>query len=120
MSFDWEEYISLALFLHGYGGSSFTQEAAFRCATSRAYYAAFCYARNYARDQHGFSLTHRPRDHELVRNHFRSRGMSDIASKLDELRQWRNICDYDDTIFSNIPSLVASAIAEAQAIINNL
>ena len=119
MSFDWKEYLNLALFLHGHRGGSFTQEAAFRWATSRAYYAAFCHARNYARNQHGFSLTHSSRDHELVRNHFRNRGMTKIARKLDTLRRWRNSCDYDDAV-SNVSRLVASAIAEAQEIIGRL
>jgi len=54
MAFDWREYFKLSQFLQGQG-VSFTQEAAFRCAVSRAYYAAFCHARNYARDRLGFS-----------------------------------------------------------------
>jgi uncharacterized protein (UPF0332 family) len=116
MSFDWREYLNLARFLQGQSGSSFIQEAAFRCAISRAYYAAFCHARNYARDRHGFSPNYNSNDHRLVRRHFQNRGISEIATKLDRLRQWRNSCDYDDTV-SNVSSLVSSAIVRAQDII---
>ena len=73
MSFNWKEYFNLALVLQGLYPQGFVQEAAFRCSVSRAYYAAFCYARNNARDNLGFTPTHTGRDHGLVREHFRSR-----------------------------------------------
>jgi hypothetical protein len=38
---------------------------------------------------------------------------------LDKLRQWRNQCDYDDTVTGLAP-LLSSAIAEAQKIFNRL
>lgn len=114
MAFDWREYLNLARFLHGQGN-----EAAFRSAVSRAYYAAFCHTRNYARDRHGFAPTYKSDDHQLVRNHFRGRGMTQIAQKLDSLRQWRNRCDYDDTV-SNISHLLTSATHEAQKVLNML
>lgn len=119
MSFDWKEYLNLAIFLQGQIGSSFTQETAFRCATSRAYFAAFCHARNYARDNLGFTPTHIGRDHGLVREHFKALGMVNIALKLDSLCQWRGMCDYDDTV-SNISIMVNSAITEAQEIVGKL
>ena len=119
MSFDWKEYLNLARFLQGYGGSSFNQEAGFRCSVSSAYYAAFCHARNYARDQHRFIPTYKSEDHRRVREYFRNLGMTGISSKLDDLRGWRNNCDYDDMV-SNISYLVSSAIARAQEIIGKL
>lgn len=45
MNFDWEEYFNLAKELAGT-----TEEAKLRSAVSRAYYSAFCLARNYLRD----------------------------------------------------------------------
>ncbi len=69
MAFDWREYLDLARSLTQ-PGTGFTQEAALRCAMSRAYYAAFCHARNYARDHHGFMPAYDPSDHKLVRDHF--------------------------------------------------
>ena len=118
MSFDWREYLNLALFLQRQR-NSFTQEAAYRCAVSRAYYAAFCYARNYARDRQGYSPKYAGEDHQFVRNHFRDRGMVKIARMLDRLRHWRNSCDYDDSV-PNISSIIKKAINDAQQIINLL
>ncbi|MBU0567742.1 HEPN domain-containing protein [bacterium] len=119
MAFNWKEYLNLAQFLQRQTGKGLTQEAAFRCAVSRAYYAAFCYARNYARDRQRFSPTSKPDDHRLVREHFRDKGMAKIAQNLDKLRQWRNNCDYTDTV-PNVSILVTSAISKAQEIFSML
>jgi uncharacterized protein (UPF0332 family) len=118
MSFDWREYLHLARFLATVG-SGFSQEAVLRSAVSRAYYAAFCHARNFARDRQGFSPTHTPKDHDLVRTHFKNQGRVDIARHLETLRRWRNRCDYDDTV-SNVSNLLASAIAQAQKVLDSL
>jgi hypothetical protein len=114
MAFDWREYLDLARFLTQ-PGTGFTEEAALRCAMSRAYYAAFCHARNYARDRHGFAPSYDPSDHKLVRDHFRGQGMNGIARTLNQLRQWRNLCDYTDTLY-NLPTLAPIAIAQAQQV----
>ncbi len=119
MTFDWKEYLNLAQHLQVPIGSSFTQEARFRSATSRAYYAAFCYARNFARDQHGFRPNYKSNDHWRVREHFQKRQMAEIATKLDKLRQWRNTCDYDDVV-ANVSHLVSSAITKAQEVFKKL
>jgi RNA-splicing ligase RtcB len=58
MPFDWREYLNLARQLAGLQGSDYSQEAVERSAVSRAYYAAFCWARNYAEKNRGFH--HRP------------------------------------------------------------
>ncbi len=118
MCFDWEEYLNLARSLQGQR-NKFTQEAAYRCAVSRAYYAAFCYARNYARDRQGYSPKYNSKDHRLVRKHFKSRGMIGIADMLRELRQWRNNCDYNDSVY-NISTMRNDAINNAQQIISML
>jgi len=114
MPFDWRDYLDLAVLLQRQG-SGLVGEASFRCAASRAYYAGFCHARNYARDQHGFDPTYDVSDHRRVREHFQRRGMLRIASKLSSLRQWRNTCDYKDTVH-NSSRLCASAIAAAQEV----
>jgi len=107
MAFDWAEYLKIARFLQEQGGNRLSEEAAFRCAVSRAYYAAFCHARNYARDRHGFSPKYTADDHSLVRRHFQSRRAAGIAIKLDSLRQWRNSCDYSDAV-PNLAVLLSS------------
>lgn len=119
MPFVWEEYLFLAQYLQTYTSTVFSQEAAFRCAVSRSYYAAFCHARNYARDHQGFIPSNKGDDHGRVRAHFHTRGDIIVAMSLDKLRQWRNQCDYDDTVTGLTP-LLSSAIAEAQKIFNLL
>ncbi len=116
--FDWREYLAVAHFLVNTPGN-FSQEAAFRCATSRAYYAAFCYARNYARFHHGFVPTGTEADHLGVRDHFERRGMGHISDKLDQLRQWRNRCDYVDEVFQ-LSRNTAQALTEAQRVLDRL
>jgi hypothetical protein len=119
MPFDWSEYLALAQYLQGQSNSEFSQEAALRCAVSRAYYAAFCHARNYARDHHGFKPYHNPDDHPRVREHFRKLGNAKIAGDLELLRQWRNQCDYDDNI-SSISLMFLGARTAAQNIFESL
>ena len=119
MPFIWREYLVLAQHLQTYVSPVFSQEAAFRCAVSRSYYAAFCHARNYARAHQGFIPSNKADDHGRVRLHFKTRGEITGAMSLDRLRQWRNQCDYDDTI-SGLTVLFSSAIAEAQKIFNRL
>jgi uncharacterized protein (UPF0332 family) len=45
MTFDWREYLTLAENLYTNSHNFPNQEACFRVAISRAYYAAFCTAR---------------------------------------------------------------------------
>ncbi len=61
MAFDWKEFHSLAQFLESLQGSNFSAEAALRSSVSRSYYAAFCQARNSARDEQGFIPLKKPR-----------------------------------------------------------
>jgi uncharacterized protein (UPF0332 family) len=49
MMFDWSDYLDLANELAGDIASQTTEEAKLRSSVSRAYYAAFCKARNYLR-----------------------------------------------------------------------
>jgi hypothetical protein len=118
MAFGWRDYLDLARFLGG-DAVPYTQEAALRSATSRAYYAAFCHARNYARQHLGYGLMHNAQDHDGVRDHLRSRGRSAEADSLEVLRRLRNQCDYDD-VLSNLAFVAAVAISSAEEILRNL
>ena len=119
MPFDWREYLDLARFLHAHTAGSVNAEAALRSATSRSYYAAFCHARNYARDHQNFAPTGTPQDHVLIREHYRAREEYQLAAWLDMLRQWRNRCDYDDMV-QNLAQMSAAAVARAQDVVNQL
>jgi hypothetical protein len=87
-----------------------------RCAISRAYYAAFCHARNYARDRHGLALRYTGDDHFLVKKHFTARRAQGVAIKLDKLRRMRNECDYEDAVL-DLPKLLTMALADAEMVI---
>jgi len=117
MAFDFRDYLPLARTL-----DSMATEAARRSAVSRAYYAAFCHARDYAARHLGFTPSYDVNDHWRLREHLRSRHetkRTGIASGLDSLRTWRNECDYDAQV-SNLASQVTDAIRVAQQIIAEL
>jgi uncharacterized protein (UPF0332 family) len=118
MPFDWREFLALARDLGRCSSSSYSTEAASRTSVSRAYYAAFCHARNYAESKLGFQRTQRARDHRLLRDHLRNRGApwEEISEYLEDLQKWRGQCDYDDDI-QNLDVLVSSAIDTAEKII---
>jgi hypothetical protein len=120
--FDWRAYLDLATELSGIHGAEATillSEAASRTAVSRAYYGAFCHARNYAQQRLGYIPQNTPSDHWAVRQHFRRHGMIDVAVSLDVLRTWRNACDYDDTV-PTLSTIVGRALQEAAAVIQRL
>ena len=100
MAFDWREYLEIAKYLAGLQSLDFSQEASYRCAVSRAYYAAFCWCRNYAQNNLGFKPTGRPEDHKHLREHLKKIDgkWARIASKLNTLREWRNQCDYENDV----------------------
>jgi len=121
MTFDWRQYLDVARFLRDRTDrdSYPDREAAYRCAVSRAYYAAFCHARNYARDRLGFFPTYGPDDHVKVRLYFAKRNVRGIASRLDQLRQARNRCNYDDAVPS-ISGELSRALSLAEYVIAEL
>jgi uncharacterized protein (UPF0332 family) len=119
MPFDWREYLELAKELAGLPGSGYSGEAAERSAVSRAYYAAFCWARNYAEKRLGFEPRRDSTDHGRLRERLKERGYPQVASDLNKLRGWRNACDYGDEVF-HLPRLVSSSIKFADKIIQKL
>ena len=124
MSFNWLEYLDQARFLEtlhreGLNNPGFSEEAALRSAVSRAYYAVFCHSRNYARDNQNFIPTEKSEDHRKLRRHFQKKGLINIASNLNDLRKWRNYCDYDDE-GPNLRLLLAGALQNAQEVIDGL
>jgi uncharacterized protein (UPF0332 family) len=118
MCFDWQEYFSFAKFLqkHSSGGDGYSPEAVRRSAVSRAYYAAFCYARMYACSK-GFTSV-KSSDHSALPSYFSSIGLNQLAENLEDLRGWRNQCDYEPKI-GDIKKMVNSAIVKARQIITD-
>ncbi len=117
MSFEWGEFLELARALQGHSSPTYSEEASDRTAVSRAYYAAFGHARNYAMKKQNFKPTFKPEDHRFLRNHFREKGEPwiEVAESLQDLRIWRNMCDYENTV-SNLSTLTTSAIKNATKI----
>jgi len=121
MAFKWSEYLDLAQFLYNNGSNinQVTQESAYRSAISRAYYAVFCYAREYAFINYGFITTKSTNIHKEVENQFRRKGLLKIADNLRDLRIWRNQCDYDNEV-DDISSMIQKSIIKAQEILSRI
>lgn len=109
MSFDWESYLEVAQTLldeaeqeKADSTKALQCEAQFRCCISRAYYAAFCLARNYLRDVDMNANILDCNDasiHRIVVQAFRQErdgNYQKIAAILTRLRIERNCADYDD------------------------
>ena len=122
MTFDWTEFLKLARELQERADDAdlpFAPEAAKRTAVSRAYYAAFCHARNYAEKRFGFQPSGSGQDHGSLRTFFRRQNdevFEEVAARLDEAREWRNQCDYDDEV-EEPKAIVQNAIENAEFII---
>jgi uncharacterized protein (UPF0332 family) len=128
MTFDWRQYLTLAKNLCTNSHDFPNQEACFRVAISRAYYAAFCTARNYAKNYDRLSLQRTGEDHRLVKDHYsfandsntqQKRKREQIGINLDRLRNLRNKADYDD-IFPRLENEAKYAIALSSQVINLL
>lgn len=87
--FDWAQYLTLAEDLREGRGSTVNEEARLRSAVSRAYYTAFCLARDLLIDEGEISSARRdePRLHHEVATRFKSRSpMHTASSGIDRRR----------------------------------
>lgn len=122
MSFEWRDYLHLARELTAGAQGSAGMEASLRSAISRAYYAAFCHARNHLRDKQQQSLPPGGQVHTYVRTQFQTSSQNArkaIGQRLDRLRIARNKADYDDTVMG-LPALTAAALFWAEEVIQRL
>jgi uncharacterized protein (UPF0332 family) len=123
MSFDWEDYLKVAEILHDGAKDAKLEEAMYRIAISRAYYAAFCMARNY-RLEAGKELPFVD-PHKVVVDTFRySQNANEraIGQKLHRLKNQRIQADYDDEVedFADISSKALKAAREILAALAKL
>jgi uncharacterized protein (UPF0332 family) len=122
MSFDWSEYLTLAQELTSASISSPIQEAHLRAAISRAYYAAFCKARNYLLNKDGY----KPRNtnaHQDVIMKFEGSvdlGRRKVGTLLRSLRGLRNIVDYEEIFLGNQLGRTQGVLLSAEEIIRLL
>lgn len=99
MSFDWSDYLALAEILNNTASISPVPEANFRSAISRAYYAAFCKARNFLKSSDGYNPPEDGTIHKDVMEIFMYSSDQDrsfIGLLLKDMRWKRNIVDYND------------------------
>lgn len=116
--FDWSEYLTVAEDLCAGRGSTASEEARLRAAVSRAYYAAFCPARDLLIEEGEISPARRdePRLHVEVATRFKSRSdgrRAKIGKWLFRMREHRNACDYEAEVRS-LPEVARVALQEAR------
>jgi hypothetical protein len=118
MSFDWLEYLALAEELTGNAPSApITTEARQRASVSRAYYAVFVSARNFARDKHSAKFD-ADKAHAKLPDWFMARPDDEskqIGSDLHRLRLDRNKADYSDVI-QGLPETAKRSLTLARQI----
>lgn len=111
--FNWRDYLGVARRL-----ARRTDEASLRSAVSRAYYSAFCTARNHAATQ-GFQLTRTGRDHHLIQRFYsQSPATRSISTDLNRLYSARTRCDYENTV-NHLQNIVRLSLLQAQGILQN-
>jgi hypothetical protein len=120
MPFNWHDYLDLARWLQTNTPPGVSIEAAGRAAVSRAYFAAFCYARNYARDYLGFVPRDDDSDHGRLRAHLRQKRRHATADRLDILRIRRNECDYYDDLPKSLTGMLTRANQDADYVFQSL
>src|SRR5437764_753686 len=120
MGFDWREYLILARWLQTNVPPGMTAQGASRAAISRAYYAAFGHAVEFATKYLDFESRDDADDHGRLRAHLRRRRRTATAERLDNLRQWRNDCDYLSVFPGDLVAILTAAIDDADYVIRSL
>lgn len=100
-------------------------KAALRTAISRAYYAAFGHALEYAKDWLGFRGKSKPeekaQEHGAIRAFLRLKRRAMVAAKLDQLRSIRNLCDYEkDLDGASLEDNLAAALDDADYVFRSI
>jgi uncharacterized protein (UPF0332 family) len=117
VTFDWRAVVGLADEL-----SKRTDEAALRSAISRAYYSAYCYAR----DRAGLNSAGARDSHKLVFDYYERRAHGKLrdfgSNELPSLHRLRKEADYDEEakITANQAKLVVGRAKKVIAFIESL
>jgi len=116
MAFEWQKFVELARALQQQATGTAQPEAILRTAMSRAYYGAFCFARNYAERWLKYTPAGTEEDHRGLRDYLWTKKRQNVARSLDQLRKWRNSADYNDDLPYDPALTVSSAIHEAERV----
>ena len=124
MTFDWQEYLLIAKNLYDNRDDFADMEACLRASISRSYYAAFCTARNFARDYDGHTIARGQNVHsEVKRFYINSSNLKNkqVGNLLDRLRKFRNDADYEDNMtIDSLLSYSETALRNASRIMELL
>ena len=123
MSFNWSEYFTLAQELTSKSATSSMQEAMQRSAISRAYYAAFCEARNQLIYKDAEAVPNGVNVHAYVGKKYEKSGditRRKIGRLLRHLRSMRNEADYQDTFYGKLPGKTRAVLLEAEEVLRLL
>jgi hypothetical protein len=109
--FDWKALVDLARNLGQQAATAPNSEAYQRSAVNRAYFGAFGYAFNYAKQFLKYHPRENPDDHGRLREHLKVKKRYGAAERLRQLRELRNQADYvDDLPWEDFQATVESAI----------
>jgi uncharacterized protein (UPF0332 family) len=123
MSFDWQDYLTLAEALVRERGYLALEDACLRSAISRAYYAAFVSARNFATARDGFIPCHTGADHGRVKKHFKrssDRARRQVGVELGRIWGHRTSADYDDVFQGALPAATQASLQHARNVLSTL
>lgn len=124
MSFDWREYKNLAQWLHDNAAvPNCSAEACYRTAISRAYYAAFQCAMDFAVEKENFPESGSGDDHGRLLAHFKKKGgaRGRIYLSLDRLRDNRLQADYEGELTTGDPRKTSElSMSEAKKLFDTL
>ena len=130
MVFDWSQYLTLAQDIYSQPPAAACAEATFRCATSRAYYAAYWKGRKYVEDEKGIERHEDERTHKFVIDAFFdladsedsglcNRKYEDIGNLLRRLKDFRVCADYKEDLTHEEYMAVAS-IENAEKVLKHI
>jgi len=116
--FNWSDFHRFAEYLNtecSFDG----HEAVQRTIISRAYYSAFCMAKEALEYKYKITFPQNAASHKYVRIEYEKRGLNHICDPLSRLRKYRNCCDYDKNV-RNLHELVYQSLKLSEEIIKNL
>lgn len=119
MNFTWHHYFEFAKFLSGDESITPHPDAKSRSAVSRAYFAAYCYSRNYACKFFGFKPIDDVDDHKELRKCLAKNKLRGVADNLLRLRRLRNDCDYNDSV-PGLTGVVVKSLKRAEKVFAEL
>ena len=122
VTFDWEEYYKLAQELSGVTTVSSNIVAKFRCSISRAYYAAYCLARNHLRDVDGIPIP-KKHAHTFVIKQYTSHAnivRKRIGTNLNRMKKRRVKADYKEVFHGDLPRITQDSVQTTKDILDDL